>query len=149
MKLLKDLGIKKKGKRGYRYGLFLCPSCLNQIEKIKKDGLKAKYCSHQCYGQNRIKRGPYKKKIFINKYIYIYAPSHPHAIGTRKLYVAEHRLIMEKNIGRFLNETEIVHHKNENTMDNKIENLVLMTLSQHNNYHSKKKRRKTNGQFKI
>ena len=52
----------------------------------------------------------------INKYVYIYNPEHPNAIGTRKLYVAEHRILMEKKIGRLLTKDEIVHHKDENTL---------------------------------
>ena len=38
-------------------------------------------------------------KVFISGYWYIYSPYHPHA--TKKGYVAEHRLIAEKTIGRF------------------------------------------------
>jgi hypothetical protein len=151
MKMIKELNIRKVGKRGYRFGLFLCPICGNEIEKIKKDGLKAKQCNRNCYTKNRTgkKRGNYKYKIISKKYIYIYMPDHPKAIGTRKLYVAEHRLIMEKSIGRYLTEKEIVHHKNENTLDNRIDNLQLMTNSEHSRYHRLKTKRGKDGKFTI
>lgn len=149
MIFLKDLGIREKYGRRYMHGLFLCPSCLKNVEKIKCNGFQAKYCSRKCYSKKREKRGPYKKKIISKKYVYIYKPDHPNARGTKKLYVAESRLVMEKHLGRFLNEDEIPHHKNEDTIDNRIENLLLMTVSQHNSYHAKKRGRKKDGKFTV
>jgi len=50
---------------------------------------------------------------------------------TRARYVAQHRLVMERNIGRFLLPfpQETVHHINGDTLDNRIENLQLRTGS--------------------
>lgn len=69
-------------------------------------------------------------------YIFIYCPEHPNA--SQDGYVLEHRLIMEKNIGRYLTKEEKVHHINKKTSDNRIENLVLFSSqADHIKYHIK------------
>jgi len=50
---------------------------------------------------------------------------------------SEHVVIMEENIGRPLNRLECVHHKNGDRSDNRIDNLQLMTLSDHARLHGK------------
>ncbi|MFZ7121743.1 MAG: HNH endonuclease signature motif containing protein [Eubacteriaceae bacterium] len=50
-----------------------------------------------------------------------------------------HVVIMEINIGRKLKKNEVVHHKNEIKTDNRIENLELMTKSEHSKLHAIKR----------
>lgn len=74
-----------------------------------------------------------------NGYKMIYLPIHPHCDG--KGYIREHILVMEKYLGRYLTEDEIVHHIDENKLNNDINNLKLMTKYEHKCYHSSKPRK--------
>ena len=77
-------------------------------------------------------------RVVINGYAYLYSPNHPNKIFGR--YVQEHRLVMEKKIGRLLSKQEIVHHKDENTLNNSIDNLEIVTRAEHNKIHKTKKK---------
>lgn len=48
---------------------------------------------------------------------------------------AEHRYFAEQSLGRRLSSDEIVHHINGDKFDNRLENLVVLTRSQHSTLH--------------
>lgn len=61
----------------------------------------------------------------------------------KKGNVKQHRRIMEEHIGRRLEPDEVVHHINGIKTDNRIENLQLMTRTEHSSLHRKEE--KANG----
>lgn len=127
-----------------REGHFTCDSCSAPFIYFKshKRG-KHVFCSAQCqleYMQHenhpRWRGGV---RVSTGGYRFIYVPDHPYAVNN---LVREHRLVMEKYIGRYLLPEEIVHHKNEDKLDNRIENLVIVTRAEHVRIHTPRRRRK-------
>jgi len=136
--------IKRKCKCGSFFFVFPC--------KIKDS--RGKYCSRKCSAkfvssENARKIGKFNKGkrngrffsgrgwlITDGRYKMIFQPYHPFA--QKRGYIAEHRLVMEKHLGRFLKPEEVVHHKNYDRMDNRIENLLLFrNQSEHSKSHLK------------
>lgn len=105
----------------------ICQSCGKEFKVPPCRKKTAKYCSPGCfYKENRRenncnwKGGKYKDK---RGYVLIYKPNHPDVQKTG--YMFEHRIVMEKHLGRRLTKDERVHHINGKREDNRIENLQL------------------------
>ena len=142
-----------KAKRHYvRYGIlgsrrvddrFLCGFC---GRSYKPTGRKQKYCSGECSASSQTRflsipeclESASRKLDKTIGYVRVYCPMHPKANGWG--YVYEHRLIMEGIVGRLLTKEEQVHHINGKRWDNRPENLVLMSASDHSRLTSKNNR---------
>lgn len=72
-------------------------------------------------------------RIIEHGYVSIWKPNHPNA--NKKGYVRENRLVMASHLGRPLEEHEDVHHINGIKDDNRIENLELLSRSEHIKFH--------------
>jgi HNH endonuclease len=86
-----------------------------------------KYCSRSCLAKNHLSK-------FTKIYGFKSLNKPKHKYKTIKIdgkYIRLHRYIMEKYLGRKLESWEHVHHINDDSNDNRIENLKLVSNSEH------------------
>lgn len=128
---------------------FCACGCGQRTEIVKETnrprGWYAGYPKPFVHGHNRRGvRGPdnplFKGKIQNRDgYVLVYAPDHPDAYKSppsRVGYVLEHRLVCEQKLGRPIKKGEHVHHINGVRDDNRPENLVALSPSEHRKAHS-------------
>ena len=107
-----------------------CKKCGKDFEvypyRMKKKVIP-RYCSFRCrnldFTGEKAFRWKGGRRDHVAGYVLVYCPNHPHAHVTKT--VMEHRLVMEKHLGRFLRPEERVHHINKIKTDNRIKNLKL------------------------
>lgn len=117
---------KPKPKTG---GNLLCKVCSEEFYVIaaRLKNPKTKYCSRSCLAKDLLTKhreihGFQKLGKPLHTYKHIYVD------GKR---VREHRWLMEQHLGRKLEKWEHVHHINDDSSDNRIENLEVLSNSDH------------------
>ena len=100
-------------------------------EETREKMSKAKRCNYN--GLN----GYGHTKMSSKGYVLVYCPDHPRARNDG--YIGFHRVIVEREIGRYLTEDEVVHHINHVRDDNRPENLMLMNKKEHMSMHMKER----------
>jgi len=132
-KLRKDLLNWKTGK------YVKCEYCGKEVyrQNWQFNGYKHHFCSIICNNKNNAKNNT-KKAGYTNLSGYVYLLNKDRIHPSKRKYIPEHRLVMEKHLGRFLTSEECVHHINKSKKDNSIENLMLFeNNSEHRKYHVK------------
>lgn len=98
-------------------------------------GKREKFCSRDCFTKasrkNALEREHNGKPALMNYagYVVIYEPDHP--ASSHSGWVLEHRWVMEQALGRRLSSDEHVHHLNHVRDDNRLENLQILSNSEH------------------
>ena len=128
-----------------------CAEALGVTQKVvwramKNNGIKARIAAkrHQEGHANSYWKGGHTKHS--GGYMCERVPNHPRASAYGN-YVFSHILVMERYLGRYLqwfgaddSRTEVVHHINGVKTDNRIENLMLMSVAEHVRLHDRQRR---------
>jgi hypothetical protein len=110
-----------------------CLRCGKEM-RLKPSQAERMYCSKACDAQARTKQP--LPRIYNGRparvnggYVFLWEPNHPNK--TMRGWQAEHRLVAESMLGRYLTSEGQVHHVNGVKTDNRPENLQVLTAREH------------------
>lgn len=111
----------------------VCPQCGKDFA-VPPSKVEQTHCSHRCQKTALIVRPLGRmhngRPARINRggYIMLWEPDHTQSFHG---WVPEHRLVLEKKLGRLLDRSEACHHVNGDKLDNRPGNLVAMNAKDH------------------
>lgn len=111
--------------------LVTCETCLKTIDRKPSSvkGRKIILCSNEC----RSKFLLHDKRSWAIEKKDRKVPKHKmyKRISVRGKWVKEHRLVMERHLGRKMDPSEHIHHINGDGLDNRVENLQVVSNREH------------------
>jgi hypothetical protein len=109
-----------------------CLECGTEFKpRVRRGEPVTRYCGRKC--SNRVtarnRASTTYRRLTTRGYVEVWMPDHP--MAQKSGYLMEHRLVMSEHLGRLLDPSEVVHHKNEVKTDNRTENLDLLAKVTH------------------
>lgn len=111
-----------------------CAECGKPMRLSPSQARRRRFCSFACQMEGRrtnaLPRRHNGRRVRKdrNGYIWVWEPGHP---ASHTGWMFEHRLVMERSVGRALSRDEHVHHINGVKDDNRPENLTLLSPTEH------------------